>query len=375
MLYEKTTNIEVKKYNKNTIYRFIYNSEKTSKQEIAKNLEVSLPTITQHLKSLLEDGLIIEDGEFESTGGRKAKAIMCVKDSRLAVGLDITKNHISIILIDLGGNILRNIRIEKRFENTAEYYKNVGNVLCEFIENSEFKNSKILGIGISIPGIVSADQKEITNSHVLQIKNVQCEELKKHIPYECIFCNDANAAGKAELWNDDSKKNIIYLSLSNSVGGAICYNEKMYFGDNERSGEFGHMIIIPNGKECYCGQKGCVDAYCSAKVLSDSAGGSLSNFFTLLNNKNKEQVEIWKEYINNLSIVINNLRMAFDCTIILGGYVGAYLDENIKEVKGIVSKHNTFGMDTKYLMACHYKLESSAVGAALLHIEKFMKQI
>ncbi|WP_282433609.1 ROK family transcriptional regulator [Clostridium botulinum] len=178
MLYEKTTNIEVKKYNKNTIYRFIYNSEKTSKQEIAKNLEVSLPTITQHLKSLLEDGLIIEDGEFESTGGRKAKAIMCVKDSRLAVGLDITKNHISIVLIDLGGNILRNIRIEKRFENIADYYKNVGKVLCEFIENSTFKNSKILGVGISIPGIVSADQKEITNSHVLQIKNVQCEELK-----------------------------------------------------------------------------------------------------------------------------------------------------------------------------------------------------
>ncbi|NFH91024.1 ROK family transcriptional regulator [Clostridium botulinum] len=375
MLYEKTTNIEVKKYNKNTIYRFIYNSEKTSKQEIAKNLEVSLPTITQHLKSLLEDGLIIEEGEFESTGGRKAKAIMCVKDSRLAVGLDITKNHISIVLIDLGGNILRNIRIEKRFENIADYYKNVGKVLCEFIENSAFKNSKILGVGISIPGIVSADQKEITNSHVLQIKNVQCEELEKHIPYDCIFCNDANAAGKAELWNDDSKKNIIYLSLSNSVGGAIFYNKKMYFGDNERSGEFGHMIIIPDGKQCYCGQKGCVDAYCSAKVLADSAGGSLSNFFTLLNNKNKEQVQIWKEYINNLSIVINNLRMVFDCTIILGGYVGAYLDENIKGIKEIVSKHNTFGIETKYLRSCHYKLESSAVGAALLQIEKFMNQI
>lgn len=135
------------------------------------------------------------------------------------------------------------------------------------------------------------------------------------------------------------------------------------------------MIIIPDGKQCYCGQKGCVAAYCSAKVLADSAGGSLSNFFTLLNNKNKEQVQIWKEYINNLSIVINNLRMVFDCTIILGGYVGAYLDENIKGIKEIVSKHNTFGIETKYLRSCHYKLESSAVGAALLQIEKFMNQI
>ncbi|WP_252229591.1 hypothetical protein [Clostridium sp. ZBS15] len=47
----------------------------------------------------------------------------------------------------------------------------------------------------------------------------------------------------------------------------------------------------------------------------------------------------------------------------------------IKSKKDIVSKRNTFGMDTKYLRIYHYKLESSAVGAALLHIEKFMNQI
>ncbi|AOR24342.1 ROK family transcriptional regulator [Clostridium taeniosporum] len=375
MLYEKTTNIEVRKYNRNTIYRFIYNSKKTSKQEIAKNLGVSLPTIAQHLKTLSEEGLISEDGEFKSTGGRKAKAIVCVKDSRISAGLDITQNHISIVLVDLGGNILKNIRIEKHFENSDEYYKNVAGILCEFIENSEFRNSKILGVGISIPGIISSDKKEIIDSHVLHIKNTRCEELIKHIPYECIFCNDANAAGKAELWNEDSEKNIIYLSLSNSVGGSIYYNEKMYLGDNERAGEFGHMVIMPNGKQCYCGQKGCVDAYCSAKVLSDSTKGKLSEFFTLLNNSNKEQVEIWKDYINKLAIVINNLRMAFDCNIILGGYVGAYLDEHIDEVKNSISKYNTFEIDIKYLRVCHYKLESSAVGAALLHIEDFIKQI
>ncbi|GAA0077261.1 ROK family transcriptional regulator [Clostridium sp. CTA-5] len=375
MLYEKTTNIEVRKYNRNTIYRFIYNSEKTSKQEIAKNLGVSLPTITQHLKTLLEEGLIIEDGEFESTGGRKAKAIVCVKDSRISVGLDITKNHISIVLVDLGGNILKNIRIEKRFEDTTEYYRNIGDTLCEFIKNSKFKNSKILGVGISIPGIISQNKKEIIESNVLHVKNIKCEELIKQVPYDCIFCNDANAAGKAELWNEDNGKNIIYLSLSNSVGGAISYNKKMYFGDNERAGEFGHMIIVPDGKKCYCGQKGCVDSYCSAKVLSDSADGNLFKFFTLLKNNNKEQVEIWEEYVEKLSIIINNLRMAFDCTIILGGYVGAYLDEHIDKIKKCVSRYNMFEIDINYLRACHYKLESSAVGAALLHIENFINQI
>jgi len=64
--------------NRNNIYKLIYDSEGISKQDIARTLNLSLPTVSQNLAELKEKGLITEDGTFESTGGRKARVICSV---------------------------------------------------------------------------------------------------------------------------------------------------------------------------------------------------------------------------------------------------------------------------------------------------------
>ena len=93
----KITNMEVKKKNRNHIYRYICKCETVSNPDISYALKLSLPTVTQNTKELLELGLIRETGELQSTGGRRAKALAAVADYRLAAGLDITQNHISKI--------------------------------------------------------------------------------------------------------------------------------------------------------------------------------------------------------------------------------------------------------------------------------------
>ena len=70
---QKITTSEVRKYNKNRIFKLIYNSNSISRQEIADTLGLSLPTINQNIKLLKEEGLILLEGNFDSTGGRKAQ--------------------------------------------------------------------------------------------------------------------------------------------------------------------------------------------------------------------------------------------------------------------------------------------------------------
>ena len=55
-----------------------------------------------------------------------------------------------------------------------------------------------------------------------------------------------------------------YIMLSNNVGGAMIINGKVYSGNNFRPAEVGHMTLVPQGRQCYCGQYGCVDSYLSA---------------------------------------------------------------------------------------------------------------
>ena len=85
--------------NRSRIARFILREGSASKPEIASSLKLSMPTVLQSVKDLMDGGVIEEVGEYESTGGRKAKALSVVPDIRYGVGMDITANHVIKIQI------------------------------------------------------------------------------------------------------------------------------------------------------------------------------------------------------------------------------------------------------------------------------------
>ena len=373
-LINRVNSIEVRKINRNAIYKFLYKHDPISIQEIAHTLNMSLPTVAQNLKELQERDLIIETGLFESTGGRKAKAIT-YNSLKYTVGLDITRNHVGIVLIDLSGKVIKNVRKQYPFANSKEYFKGVGNLVERFIDDCKIERSKILGVGIALPAILSEDKQRVNYATVIDFKGGSVKDFSEFIPYPCILSNDANAAGVAELWDKEDIQNVVYLSLNNSVGGSIIFGKNIYMGQNQRSGEFGHMTIVQNGRTCYCGQKGCVDAYCSAKILSDSTNGNIAEFFRLLRSNSEPQKALWEEYLTHLVVIINNLRMLYDCNVILGGYAGAYMDEYIEHLRELVSRRNSFEVDGSYLHVCKYKLEATAVGAALQHVESLINNV
>ena len=163
--------------------------------------------------------------------------------------------------------------------------------------------------------------------------------------------------------------------LSNNVGGAIILNGEVYVGNSYRSGEVGHMTIVPDGKPCYCGQKGCMDRYCSAICLSELCDGDLDEFFELLAAGNEEASDRWNEYLNYLAIAINNVHMLFDCRIVLGGYVGGYIEDHISELQVLLAKRHSFKADGSYLQPCIYKRNAQAAGAALNFVHRFVDSV
>lgn len=371
----KITNIEVKKNNRNYIYRYISKCGTVSNPDIAYALKVSLPTVTQNTKELIEQGLIEETGELQSTGGRRAKALSVVANYKMAVGLDITQNHIGMLLTNMVGEILKYVRIYFPFKKEKEYFQNVNKKLEEFLKNSLTNSEQILGIGISFPGIVDLQKKEISYSHALGVSSLPFTKVNEYFKYPCYFLNDANAGAYAERTRVEKSDSFFYLSLSNTVGGAIYHSGSLMQGNEFRCGEVGHMTVVPDGRTCYCGKAGCLDAYCSAKQLSNLTDKKLEDFFSALTHGNKKLTEVWEEYIKYLSIAVNNIHMVLDCDIVLGGYVGSYLENYIKQVREKVSERSTFSEDSSFVRVCNYKVGAAALGAALQVVESFIEQI
>lgn len=108
------------------------------------------------------------------------------------------------------------------------------------------EREKILGIGISIPGIINQKERLLVKSHALQLENHSLSFFEQAFSLPVYFENDANAAMMDEDMN--RYKNAIYLSLNNTLGGAFCIDGRLIQGDNQKAGEFGHMILVPEEK-------------------------------------------------------------------------------------------------------------------------------
>ena len=372
---KKITNREVKKRNRNDVFRYICKHDIVSNPDISYDLKISLPTATQITKELLEEGLVEERGELQSTGGRRAKALSAVVDAKLAVGLDITKNHITLVLTNITGEVVKYERICQPYESSDSYYQEVSQRLEIFLDENKADRDKLLGVGICFPGIMDLDREMIAYSHALGLAVVPFAAISRFISYPCTFLNDANAGAYAEGFHGQEGDPFFYLSLSNTVGGAVFSRNEIVQGKNFRCGEVGHMTVVADGEPCYCGKKGCLDAYCAAGRLSDMANGKLEGFFRLLDQGEPEAAALWDSYTDYLAIAVNNIHMILDCDVVLGGYVGSYMGMHLQDVWKKVAGRNTFGEKESFVRGCNYKVAAAALGAAIKIIETFVSQI
>lgn len=372
---QKITNIEIKQKNRTSIFGLFRHNRQLSRQDIVTALDLSLPTVTHNLEELKKEGLITQTGSIGNTGGRRARAYSLVAEARTAIGLDITRHHVTAVALDLQGTIITSRRRRLDFARTDAYYRELGTIVQQIVAAAELEESSILGVGIGLPGLLTADQKRVYYSDVLGITGATCDEFSKYISYPTSLCHDTDAASFAEMWTNPDTKDAFYIMLSASVGGSVYIGGQRYIGSNLRSGEVGHLLLVPGGRECYCGKRGCADPYCAASALTAVTDGDLKRFFQRLEGGDGEVKAIWQEYLEHLAVVVSNLRMLFDCDIIIGGYVGSYMDAHIEELRKLLLQRSTFDDNADYVRPCRCKTEAIAAGAALNYISQFLKSV
>ncbi len=365
-------NLEVRSTNKKRIINFLYEKDNATKQGIANSLHLSMPTVSLILKDLYAHGLVRKTGTLKSSGGRKPTTIALSYDAKLSAGIEITQNHLRFVLIDLNGNVLHYKKVRELFQNDDQYFRKIAEYLKNFIAENKVDQDVVLGVGIAFPGIINTKDNILDYSPTLKTKNLPLNILAKYIPYSVMANNEANLAGFAEIWKIENIKNAVFLSINKGVGGAIIINNKLYNGSNGRSGEFGHMTIVKNGLTCSCGKKGCLEAYCSTKVLTEPNFNDIDEFFAAMKMGDQYCAEKWKIYLDYLATGINNIHTIFDSDIIIGGEIDQYLEQYSDALYEKLSSFDSFNEPCHYLHFSRYGDKASAVGAALLFVNTFL---
>ncbi|PWU69554.1 NagC family transcriptional regulator [Gracilibacillus dipsosauri] len=366
---------DIKNSNYSAIFHLIYHNEKLSKQEIAHQLQLSLPTITQNLVKLEKEQLIEKSGQFQSSVGRRATAYALRPEARISIGVEIQRNSIRMLAVNLLGHVFQETEFSLRFAQEDHYFRTLCNKVKAFIDSLEVSKEQVLGIGFAVQALTTKDGKEIIYGKILDCTGLRIERFSTYLDYPCRFLHDAKCAATTELWIRNDIGDAIYLSIGMHLGGAIIIHNQIEMGNEGYSGTVEHMTIDPNGPPCYCGKKGCMETFCSVSALLREEE-TLDSFFSELREGVTSYVLRWDDFLKHLAFSIGNVHQVIDREVILGGHLSPYLiEQDIDILHDKIRKQAAFPSKESFVHLSRSPKNGVPVGAALPFIMDFIYSI
>jgi predicted NBD/HSP70 family sugar kinase len=296
-----------------------------------------------------------------------------------ALGIDLDYKHITFTLSDLLGSPLSSETIDL---NTSDY-DNVLALLVESIKHFQSKCSDsrygIVGIVIGIHGIVTEDETiHFVPRHNWHNKNLKLD-IKTKTGISPHIKNNANLCAFAEhVYKHHHSVNLLCVSLYSGIGLGIMINGELYEGYHGYAGEMGHMIVVPNGKPCKCGNKGCWEQYASEssffKKLSEKHHTQDITYLSIkkwINEKDSITTKEMNEYIDYLSIGLNNIINLYNPeTLVLNSELLKMHPESTNE---IIAKLTSSVSHFEELLISEFGKEACVMGACALAIKNFLE--
>ena len=246
-----------------------------------------------------------------------------------------------------------------------------------FILNRQYEPEKIEGISIATQGIISPDGTAVIYGDIMGNTQMKLSDFSSRLPYSCHLEHDSKSAADLELWNHPQFDSALIFLLNPNLGGAIITNHKVHQGKHMHSGLFEHICIDPNGPDCYCGHRGCLETYCSANALKAAAGMPIKDFFKILHTtQTPTLLRIWRDYLDHLAFAIRNLNLVIDSPVIISGYLAPYFrNADMQYLLEKINEQSLFHMEEDQLLVGNHGQYTPAIGAALYYLKEFLSPV
>jgi len=244
---------------------------------------MSTPTITRTIDELINSGFLVEEGIGSSSGGRRPNLYGLNPPARFVLGVDISRYHIRLGLFDFNNKPVGEIKvIDEGLEVSKDFLKTLKLVVNNFINDSGIDKSRLMGIGIALPGLIDL-HTGISYSY-LQDEKPATIQFENMFDYPVFVENDTKvmALGEQAFGLAQGKQNVLCLNIGSGIGLGMILNSKLYKGNSGFSGEFGHIQVDPNGQLCYCGKIGCLETLASGTTMIKQARKEISDGATTI---------------------------------------------------------------------------------------------
>jgi glucokinase-like ROK family protein len=397
----RLSNLGIKKYFlKKNILNQLYQRGSMSNPELCKVTNMSSPSISKLLTELMNDKLVREEGIGHSIGGRKPNLYGLIPDARFNIGIKIGQESSDVAVFNIRNEIIGKVRtLSRKMESSDAFVDDIYHFASSVINNTGIDNSKILGIGIGLPGLV--DPVKGKNYSYLNHSRYSTRELFERRFKKPVFINnDARvmALGEYAFGLAKGKKNVLCLTVSAGIGMGMILNGNLYYGNSGFAGEFGHIRVVEDGLLCHCGKRGCLETVASGLTLERMAReqvalGKVTNLLSLVDGDIekitaglviKSALSGDQFCIDLLSVIGENLGKGLSIlihlfnpeAIIIGGEMAKADQYIIDPVKQALNKYTMAHIRNDTVILVSKLLEKAAVlGASALVMENIFMDV
>jgi N-acetylglucosamine repressor len=295
---EKESIVDKKKNRlKKRILQDLYLRGNRTIAQLTKELHTSVPSVTTLLEELIEEKWIVEIGLAEAQFGRKPILYSMNPYERYVLLLDIALHGAKAAILNLQNQILYEEDLHFLLEDKVEVLEKITSAIHDVLIKSNISSNEIIGVGISMPGLVNSKNGFNHTYRKLNPENQSIASwLSNHFSLPFIIINDTQATiiGENQFGLARGMQNVLSVNMDwGGVGLGIVLNGKVFQGSNGFAGELGHIQVKENGVLCHCGKVGCLDTLTSAASLIRRVKESLSNGkVSKLTQTNVENIDI-----------------------------------------------------------------------------------
>lgn len=249
-----------------------------STSQIARSTGLARSTVSTILADLKRSSLVVEvEVETRTTGsaGRPALAHSLNPEAGTCIGILLGLGEIRIILADVAHSVLADVTLPLESHYGPDKATRVlRHAIDNLYKEHSLPYSGLLGVGVAVSGPLAPSGKVMRASMLPGWAGVDLRGIFEPALEKPIFAdNESNCAALAEMmWGAATgADNFVLFKLDSGVGGAIVAGGKVLSGAAGAAGEFGHMLVDQHGPLCRCGNRGCLELYCSATTLEAEA--------------------------------------------------------------------------------------------------------
>lgn len=256
--------------NPSRIVRFFYDNPDASRAQCARALDLTPAAVTIITSRLIDAGILVASTQASASRNGRAVGLRVNATQYKVIGVKFARTVIELGVFDISGALISHHTFPPATDASAhESIKEVRQTIAGLVS----KDPSIRSVGIAVPGPYFPDTGHvgvITSLPTWGSLNFR-EEFENSFGLPCFIEQDARAGVLAQSLFDTStdSSSLAYYLLGEGVGLGVIENGKLVSGFRGAACEIGHVSIDVNGLACECGNRGCLERYCSATAIRD----------------------------------------------------------------------------------------------------------